>query len=183
MKNNSSSNKIVQSGFWTNLFRSNSDISETEVLLHSIPLFKDFTQKELNGILSLVHTRNYANDEHIFFEGDPGIGMYIVLEGEVLIKRSLYKDINLALLTKGDFFGELALLDDEKRSASAIAKRDSKIAVIFKPDLDEFIDRFPKRGAQILKGINQILVTRLRKLNQDFISLYIKNLNAEVQNE
>ncbi len=79
--------------------------------------------------------------------------------------------ITLAVFKKGDFFGELALVDNEKRSASAIAKIDTKLSVIFKPDLDEFIEKYPKKGIKILEGIAEITAVRLRTLNEDYFNL------------
>jgi len=81
------------------------------------------------------------------------------------------KEIELAIFSKGDFFGELALVDGEKRSASAIAINNVRTVVIFKPDLDEFVEKYPKKGIRILKAISQIIATRLRSLNEDFFSL------------
>ena len=83
--------------------------------------------------------------------------------------------LNLQLFSKGDFFGELAMVDGEKRSASAVAKTDVRAAVIFKPDLDEFIEKYPKKGIKILFGISKIIAARLRLLDQDFFSLQSKN--------
>ena len=77
----------------------------------------------------------------------------------------------LANFGKGDFFGELSLVDEEKRSASANAKTDVQIAVIFKPDLDGFISAYPKKGIKILEGIEKIVVTRLRSINDDYFKL------------
>lgn len=71
---------------------------------------------------------------NISYQDDPGLGIYLIREGEVEIQRT-DKNGNVfhqATLHKGDFFGELALVDGEKRAASAISKKDSKIAVIFK---------------------------------------------------
>ena len=67
--------------------------------------------------------------------------MYLIRDGEVSIHRTndAGSEIVLATFNKGDFFGELALVDGEKRSASAIANIDTRVSVIFKPDLDEFI--------------------------------------------
>jgi CRP-like cAMP-binding protein len=77
----------------------------------------------------------------------------------------------LATFSKGDFFGELALVDGEKRSASAIAKTECKVSVIFKPDLDEFIEKYPRKGIKILTGISSMIALRLRKLNEDYFDL------------
>jgi CRP-like cAMP-binding protein len=124
-----------------------------------------------------VHSRSYLTGEYIFYQGDPGIGLYVIREGDVRIIRSDEEDneIELATISKGDFFGELAMVDGEKRSASAVAKTDVRAAVIFKPDLDEFIEKYPKKGINILFGISKIIATRLRLLNEDFFSLQSKN--------
>jgi CRP-like cAMP-binding protein len=79
--------------------------------------------------------------------------------------------VQLAVFQKGDFFGELALIDNDKRSASATAKTDTKLSVIFKPDLDEFIEKYPKKGIKILQGISEITALRLRTLNEDYFNL------------
>jgi SulP family sulfate permease len=79
--------------------------------------------------------------------------------------------LRFASFGKGDFFGELALVDGGKRNASAVAKTDAKLAVIFKPDLDNFIERHPKKGIKILQGITLIITTRLRKIDEEFLNL------------
>jgi CRP-like cAMP-binding protein len=151
-----------------------------EKSLSSIPLFSSLSNKELKLLSEIIHNRTYVAGEYIFLQGDPGIGLYIVRDGEVEIRR---KDINgkehaLANFVKGDFFGELALVDGEKRSASAIALTDCRISVLFKPDLDEFIEKFPRKGIKILQGISVILAERLRKLNEDYFQLLITKSNG-----
>ncbi len=85
--------------------------------------------------------------------------------------------MSLATFSKGDFFGELAMIDGEKRSASAIAETDTRLAVIFKPDIDEFIDKYPKKGIKILQGIAHIVAIRLRALNEEYFSLQNESKN------
>jgi CRP-like cAMP-binding protein len=143
-----------------------------ESLLTSYPPFEDLSRKDLAVLSKVVHNRQYIAGEHIFAQGDPGIGLYIIRDGEVDIA---YADKNgmvlrIASFGKGDFFGELALVDGAKRSASAIAKTDAKLAVIFKPDLDIFIDRYPRKGVKILQGITLIITTRLRQLDEDYLN-------------
>ena len=74
-------------------------------------------------------------------------------------------------LAKEIFSGSWPSVDSEKRSASAIAKTDVKVIVIFKLELDEFIEKFPQKGIKILQGITEIVVTRLKKLNEENILL------------
>jgi CRP-like cAMP-binding protein len=123
--------------------------------------------------MSIIHKRNYLAGEIIFYQGDSGIGLYIIRDGEVVISRESEEGdkVVLAVFQKGDFFGELALIDNDKRSASAIAQTDTKLSVIFKPDLDEFIEKYPKKGIKILEGIAEITAMRLRKLNEDYFNL------------
>ncbi len=166
---------MTKSSFWANLFKTPTEKSELEEVLLSMPPFKYLSNKNIKLLMKVIHNRIYAANEYIFFQGDPGIGLYLIIRGEILITEEIDGErFDLAMLTRGDFFGELALLDEEKRSASAIALKDSQLAVIFKPDLDEFVETHSKVGIQILRGISQIIATRLRNLNQDYFTLYNK---------
>jgi CRP-like cAMP-binding protein len=168
--------KVVHSSFWVNFFNSPTEENDLKNSLKTIPLFKDLTKRDLSSLISIIHNRTFVAGEMIFHQGDPGIGLYIIREGEVEIEREIdnaEKKV-LATFTKGDFFGELALVDGEKRSASAIAKTPSKVSVIFKPDLDEFIEKYPRKGIKVLTGISTIIALRLRKLNEDYFDIKFK---------
>ncbi len=167
-------NETIHSSFWSNIFNSPAEKIDLQNSLLSIPIFAELNKKDISLLIEIIHNRNYLAGEYVFYQSDPGIGLYIIREGEVIVQRSVESSeiISLATFQKGDFFGELALVDGEKRSASAIAKTDTRLAVIFKPDLDEFIEKFPKKGIKILQGISQIVATRLRKLNEDHINLH-----------
>jgi CRP-like cAMP-binding protein len=172
--------KSVHSSFWVNFFNSPTEETDLKNSLKSIPLFKELTKKDLSVLTKIIHNRTFVPGELIFHQGDPGIGLYIIREGEVEIQRENDKGEKntLAVFSKGDFLGELALVDGEKRSASAIAKTECKVSVIFKPDLDEFIEKYPRKGIKVLTGISSIIALRLRTLNEDFFNLQY-NLNAE----
>jgi CRP/FNR family transcriptional regulator, cyclic AMP receptor protein len=167
------SRTIARSSFWENLFKTPTAKNDLEHVLMSMPPFRQFNSKHLNDFLKIIHNRVYATGEYIFHQDDPGIALYIIIEGEVVISETFSdgENYDLALLTKGDFFGEIALMDNGVRSASAIATRQSSLAVIFRPDMDEFVDKYPKKGVEILTGISQILATRLRAINKDYIVL------------
>ena len=175
--------KVIHSSFWANVFKSIPAKSDLEEYIRAAPLFSKLGRKDIGLLIGLMHNRSYLAGEYIFYQGDPGIGLYFIRDGEVLIKRiDNDNPITLANFHKGDFFGELALVDGEKRSASAVAKTECKLAVIFKPDLDEFIGKYPKKGLIILQGINSILATRLRKINEDHFALISKN-NSTTEHE
>jgi len=165
--------KTIHSSFWANIFHPSTEQDELLKSLQEIPLFKSLSQRDLLNLTSIIHKRNYLAGEYIFYQGDPGIGLYIIRDGEVMINLESDEGdkITLAVFQKGDFFGELALVDNDKRSASAVAQSDTKLSVIFKPDLDEFIQKYPRKGIKILAGIAEITAMRLRILNEDYFNL------------
>ena len=161
---------IKRSSFWSNLFKSPSEDADLEEVLKTMPPFEKLSSKYIGQLLQIMHNRVYQSGEYIFYEGDPGIGLYIIRQGEVVIRQENGSGIaqDLTVLGRGDFFGELAMLDDEIRSASAIATKDTNLAVIFKPDLDEFIEKYPSKGIHILRGLATIITVRLRRLNNEY---------------
>jgi CRP-like cAMP-binding protein len=167
----------LRTSFWTNLFNSPTERDDLRKSIKHIPIFNSLNKRELNELIEITHNRTYVAGEFIFVQGDVGIGLYLIRDGEVEIKKKFKdnKELVLANLSGGDFFGELALIDNERRSASAIAKTDCRISVLFKPDLDEFIEKYPRQGIKILQGISLILAERLRNINEEYLSLLIKS--------
>jgi CRP-like cAMP-binding protein len=174
-----------ESTFWSNLFKAPAERNDLEEVLLSMPPFKNLNSSQLKQLLKLVHNRVYSANEYIFYQGDPGIALYIIREGEVKVVKNNEKgnEMELARFGRGDFFGEMSLMDQDVRSASAIAVTDSKLGVIFRPDLDKYIEKFPKRGVTILRGLSEIVATRLRILDNEFITLYSNYVNKNEESE
>lgn len=149
---------------WGNIFRQ-TDEQSVHALLQSIPLFDGLSRKEVSAVESILHRREYAPDEILFHQGNPGVGMYVIQEGTIDI---LYEPTGetLAELTDGDFFGELALLNETPRSATAISRVDSVLYGLFRPDLLDLVEREPTLGVQILLRMGQVLSERLIHTNE-----------------
>ncbi|HEX8947513.1 MAG TPA: cyclic nucleotide-binding domain-containing protein [Dissulfurispiraceae bacterium] len=162
--------------FWGNIFKTQRD-EETEVLaiLAKIPIFKDMAERDLVRIERILHRREYREDETIFQQGDPGLGMYIIEQGEVSIMLMPARQV-VAELKEGEFFGELSLLDDSPRTASAIAKVPSKMLCFFQPDLFDLINFDPRMGVKLLLGLSRTIGERLKRTNEHFSML--KNLKV-----
>jgi CRP/FNR family cyclic AMP-dependent transcriptional regulator len=178
--------KVKSSTFWTNLFKSPTERTDIEEMLLSMPPFKDFGSTHLKNLLKVIHTRYYTAGEYIFYQGDPGIALYLINDGEVRICKQIDSEediVELAKFKRGDFFGEMALLDNDVRSASAIAVKDSNLAVIFKPDLDRFIEKYPKKGIQVLRGLSQIIATRLRIMDDELLIVSSSYSNKFMETE
>lgn len=150
--------------FWGNIFR-RKDEQTVHALLENIPLFDGLSRKELSAIESILHRREYDPDEILFHQGNPGVGMYIIQEGTIDILYEPTGD-TLAELTDGDFFGELALLNETPRSATAISRTDSVLYGLFRPDLLDLVERDPSLGVQILLRMGQVLSERLIHTNE-----------------
>ena len=155
--------------FWSNIFRRR-DKEEADVfdILKKVPIFQDLGRREFNKIESILHRRNWNADEGIINEGDPGVGMYIIVAGEVRITQ-VGEDggqQQLATLTGGDFFGEQALLDESPRTASAYANETCRIIGFFRLDLLELIESNPRLGLKIVMRLSQMISVRLRHTNR-----------------
>src|SRR6266566_4279721 len=96
-------------------------------LLAQVGLFAGLTSAELISLAGLMRPRPYARDEVIYLRGDPGTAFYLIASGKVKIALTSPdgKELILRRFSAGGFHGELALLDDEPRSADAIATEQS----------------------------------------------------------
>ena len=169
----STDNKTSDS-FWGNVFRKKSD-DEDDVLrtLKQVPLFSNMTDSELREFEKLIHRRHFKIGETIFWEGEPGVGMYIIQNGEVSISKYFPQEERktIAVLQNGEFFGELALLDESPRSATALAKQATKILGLFRPDLFSLLERKPRLGNKFLFQLALIIGDRLKHNNSEMQKL------------
>ena len=156
------------SAIWGNVFRQEATDRSIAAMIGRIPVFSTLSKTELRLIEKIVYLRNYQQDEVIFVEGEPGAGMYIIESGKVRICLGPHVDEEheIALLEHGDFFGELALIDDHPRSATAVATLPTRLVGFFRSDLISIINRTPRMGVKIQQNIMQILVRRLRITDQ-----------------
>ncbi|MCX7997601.1 MAG: cyclic nucleotide-binding domain-containing protein, partial [Leptospiraceae bacterium] len=91
------------------------------------------------------NVKNYYPGEIIFCEGEPGDSLYVVMEGEVKITRNTGNaEITMNILNAGQIFGEMALLDNKPRSATAIANKNTKLAVVSKVNFQSTTELNPK---------------------------------------
>ena len=133
-------------------------ILEKTLLLKTVDLFQEIPGELLSQVSKISKARPYEKDSVIFKEGDAGDSMFIVFEGIVSIKKGSKE---IAELKKGASLGEMALLDNETRSADAIAKEDS---VLLKINQDVFYELM-ESNADIMKQIIKLLTARIRKAN------------------
>ena len=170
---------------WKNVFSGRSvKKGSTEDLLSKVPAFKMLSPRELKEVAAIVHKREYRSGEPVFYQGDPGLGMYIIQDGSVSITIA-GKDgeqQELVTLSEGDFFGELALLDESSRSANALCKDDCSLIGFFRPDLFDLIEKKTSLGIKIVLQLAEIVAMRLRNTDKEVskMKVTIEKLEAEL---
>ena len=147
---------------WKDVFKSNLTKSSEEIL-REIPIFSSLVLSDLKKVSSLLHHCNFRKDETIFYEKEPGESMYIIKTGEIKITKSVNnKPIQLATLSEGAFFGEISLVDEDIRSATAVATQDTYLLGFFRSDLMKLVDRNPRLASFILFQLARVISKRLR---------------------
>lgn len=137
-------------------------------LLKKIPLFENLSEYELEKIDKICIRETHAKDTIMFFEGDPGNRCYVITKGEVRISKFIPNigEEALAVLKAGDYFGEMALIDNFPRSAHAIANTDIEVLAINKTDLDKVLIADREMGYKLLWTFTRTLSKRLRETNE-----------------
>src|SRR5215216_1099015 len=105
-------------------------------LLRTVPIFSELTEADIQALARLAIRKRYPKDSVIFFENEEGDFFFMILEGriKVTILGDDGREVILSMLGEGDFFGEMALLDQEPRSATAIAVEDSELLSLHRND-------------------------------------------------
>jgi CRP-like cAMP-binding protein len=160
---------------WENLFKGTSAEKAITGILQENILFQDLTLKQQKFVSNIIHLRKYHKNETIFKQGEIGVGMYIIISGAVTISVEQNRStpdvdsdqIVITRLEAGDFFGELALVEESsRRSATAGATEATELIGFFKPDLIEIIERNPSAGVKITLRLAEVLGRRLRETNE-----------------
>jgi CRP-like cAMP-binding protein len=130
--------------------------------LKKMSLFVELTRREMKIVDGFMHERHYLKEEVIFDEGEEGQAIYIILEGKVLICHQGQADKPIATLESGNFFGELALLDDAPRAAQARAAEDCTLVVLFRGDFMNLMLSHALIASKIALQLARHLGARLR---------------------
>ncbi len=148
--------------------------------LKNVSIFKQFAQKteELEKLANIMNIVYAKKGETIIKEGEEGDVLYIIKKGCVnILKRTLENEQYVVVKLESKegsvvFFGELALLDNDTRSATVTADSDCEFLVVKRDDFIKLGDEHPNLGLQITREISKILAGRLRRANKDIITLF-----------
>jgi len=147
-------------------------------LLQSVSLFWDLTEKELGYISEKMVSKYYDAGQMILLEASEGEQCFFVTEGSVKITRLSKKgrEVILAILSDGDFFGEMSLLDGEFRSANVVALDDTEVLTLNRNDFLLVLNNYPQIAIRLLKE----MAHRLRKSDRQIASLSLSDAEKRI---
>ncbi len=150
-------------------------------LFQKIYLFQDLAEGEISQVLEHTTPRDFPAGGVIIQEGEPGDSLFIMKAGEVEITKQLTlvldedtpkERVMIRLKAEdGVYFGEMALLENETRSATVTALTDCILLELHQKDFLELVMQKPGMGVKLLMRLAQILSRHLRKTNQDVVKL------------
>src|SRR6266568_3798396 len=145
--------------------------------IRSVPLFASLDDEAATDLRSLLRTQDTKAGATLFRAGDVGDAMYLIESGRVRISVSDedQKQIVLAELARGDFFGEMAIIDGKNRSADAAVFEDARLAVLSRQNFLNFIQRNPTVALEMLSAT----FSRLRRTDKMLQQRVSRNVNEE----
>lgn len=149
-------------------------------ILKSIPLFSELSEKDLEKILQVGNRKHYHKENLILIEEEIGSSMFVILDGRVKISRISDdgREVILSIMSEGDFFGEMSLLDGHTRSANVTAIDDSELLVIRREEFLRMLHEYPQIAINLLKELAQ----RIRKGDEHIKSLSLQDAKGRVAN-
>ena len=132
--------------------------------LTTVPIFAHVNPEQLQPLTGKLHRRRYQRGEVVFHQDDPADRLHIIVHGKVRISITSEdgREKDLALLQQGECFGEMALLDGSRRSATASAIDPLETMILFREDFLEFLDQHP----EVVEDTTGMLTRRLRAVNR-----------------
>ncbi len=146
--------------------------------IRQIGLFSGLDDEHLGSIADIASKRSYPKNAIIINEGDETDSLYLILSGKVKIVLSDEdgKEVIISILEPGDYFGELALIDSEPRSARVVTMADCQFSIVHKSDFDQLTENNPSLVRNLLTGLTQ----RLRAANKNIESLALMDVYGRV---
>jgi CRP/FNR family cyclic AMP-dependent transcriptional regulator len=152
--------------------------AQTTDFLASVPMFSGLQRDELLKFAELTRERTYPKGSVILFQGDPGDSLYVLRQGraKVVLIGEDGREVILGVLEPGAHFGELALIDDQPRSAHVIAMEDSQLLILRREDFRRRVEANPPVAWALLTELSR----RLRRADQKIGGLVLLDVPGRI---
>jgi CRP/FNR family cyclic AMP-dependent transcriptional regulator len=150
----------------------------TADFLATVPLFKSLGAIEVANFAQLAREKSYPKGSVILFEDDPGDSLFVVRDGrvKVVLVAEDGREVILGILGVGEHFGELALIDDQPRSAHVVAMEDSTLLVLRREDFRRRVEQNPAVAWALLIELSR----RLRRADEKIGSLVLLDVPGRI---
>jgi CRP/FNR family cyclic AMP-dependent transcriptional regulator len=151
---------------------------DDQELLRTVPIFAELGEADIASLARLTSRRSCPKDTVVFFENEEGDTFFCIVDGriKVTILGDDGREVILSVLGRGDFFGEMALLDNEPRSATAIAVEDTELLSLHRNDFQSVLSD----NRSIMSALIKILTARLRRANHQISTLALLDVYGRV---
>lgn len=145
----------------------------------SFPIFHGLASDEIARVLEGSETLAIAPNTTIFKKGETCDGFYIVLDGQVEIRRDQNgSGVRVALLGKPSVFGEMSLIVDRPRSAAAVATEAVRLTKVSKKRFDDLLAKGDLAAYKVIRALARIITERLKNTEEEFLAT-LKELGAD----
>jgi len=153
-------------------------IPVSTTVLRTVPLFAGFPDEQLRMLAAVVTRRNVPRGTIVIVEGDPTDSLYIIIAGrlKVMMSDTEGKEVILAMLGPGEYFGEMGLIDDSPRSATVMAVEPCELIVVTKREFKKILSENFDMAETVMRG----LVRRLREADRKIGSLALLDVYGRV---
>ena len=153
-------------------------LEQNKAFLRRVPLLSSLNDQQIEALAAGSTRRNFPKGRTIVSEGEPSQSLYILLSGRAKVQRSDSegKEVILAVLGSGDFFGEMSLIDDAPRSASVITLESCDFMSIAKDSFKSMLMQSNEMCLAVMKG----MVARLREADQKIETLALLDVYGRV---
>lgn len=144
--------------------------------LRQFPMLAQMTDADMEDLLLLLKREDFSEGSRIIEENEEGDCMYLLLEGQVdVLKTTLYGEEYVCAKLDDSMhciFGEMAIIDRDRRSATILAKTNCRTVVLSSEDFRSFCEKHPQAGCRLLMVISANLCRNLRKENENLLKVY-----------
>jgi CRP/FNR family cyclic AMP-dependent transcriptional regulator len=146
--------------------------------LRQVPLFSCLSEEELASLQARLVRRKFPKNTVVISEGDDSSSLYLIEKGRVWVTRDHEsgREVVLATLGAGEFFGEMALIEGSPRSANVVTREPTEVAMVRRPDFQELLAKSPSLALNLMRG----LCSRLRNASTNIESLALLDVYGRV---
>ena len=153
-------------------------MAELLEILEMVPIFADLPKEVIEQIVTVGNRKTYSKDSVILVEEEVGTALFVIIEGKVKVSRSSSdgKEVILNIISEGDIFGEMSILDGMNRSATVTAIEETELFILQRKEFIDLLNKHPEISIALLSELTK----RLRNADRKIKALSLKDAEGKV---